>query len=422
MRSRSHIIKCVLCAWLSLIAAPGFAQKVIAVDTSGVTELRIDPLNSYGGTATEVFDSADYIPLETTKESTFGRIDQMEVTDEYFIILDRNTNCILLFSRDGKYHCKISGGSVNANRDNAIYTFNVNKWKKEIIHFRGSRTGSKYIFYDFNGKFLREVPFDFKKDPDLMDYKFIGADQAVSSQGYNNDTTDAVKTRYLVEFVKGLKEKYATAFPYNIADYKFGSDLYMVYRNFFYAGSDSAFFYTKPYDYNIYKLTPNTATHAYRLILPLFSSLPKGFNTDSIYDGKRRDYCQKNKDVIYMLSDCHLLGDNLVFRFYSLKSNNTQANLIYNLKSGMLISYDDILTDEKTFFLPIKEQLSIIKGFLGCDGKHVYAQFSSVEMFRAREQTRDKKPIYSPVLQQYFNKGSDRDNPVLLKIKFKDKL
>jgi hypothetical protein len=88
----------------------------------------------------------------------------------------------------------------------------------------------------------------------------------------------------------------------------------------------------------------------------------------------------------------------------------------------MLISYDDILTDEKTFFLPTLERQQRIRGFLGCDGKHVYAQFSSVEMFRAREQTMDKKPAYNPVLQQYFSKSSDRDNPVLLKIKFKDKL
>ena len=420
MRSKSPFIKFVLYGWFSLSTVTLFAQKVIPVDTSCVTELRVDPFNSYGGTATEVFDSADYIPLETTKESTFGRIDQLEITDQYFIILDQNTNCILFFTKEGKYHCKISGGSINAGWENRIDNFNVNKWKKEIVYYRGSRAGSKYIFYDFNGKKLREEPFDFKTDPQLMDYKFIGAEEVVSSWGYDNDTTKSVSTGYLLDYVRNFKEKYAASFPYRITEYKYAEGNYAPYPAFTYAGNDTSFFYTKPSEYNIYKVTPNTVQQVFRIILPLFNSFPKGYVTDRAFYNKREKYLQSNK-VVYKLSDCYLLGDNLVLKLY-IWNDQTRSNLIYNLKSGMLISYDDILTDEKTFFLPTLERQQRIRGFLGCDGKHVYAQFSSVEMFRAREQTMDKKPAYNPVLQQYFSKSSDRDNPVLLKMKFKDKL
>lgn len=411
-------------ALLCLFAIAGFgafAQKVIPIDTSNVTTLRIDPLNSYGGTASEVFESADYIPLETTKESTFGRIDQLEVTDQYFIILDRNTNCILLFNKDGKYHSKISGGSRNANRENSIFSFNVNGWKKEIVYYRGSRTGSKYIFYDFNGNKLREQPFDYKKDAELRDYKFIGADQVVSSWFYDTDTTNAASTRYLIDYVRDFKEKYAAAFPYQIAEYKYADGNWGADPAFTYAGNDTSFFYTKPSEYNIYKVTPSAIQQSFRFILPIFSSFPKGYVTDRTYHEKREKYVKTNKGVVYALGGCYLLGDNLIFKLYFWNSD-AKSNLIYNLKSGMLISYDDVLTDEKTYFLPTIETQQRIRGFLACDGKLVYSQFSSVEMFRAREQNKDKKPVYNQVLQQYFNKGSDRANPVLLKIKLKDKL
>lgn len=422
MRSYSQIYRrLIFFGLLYTLSLPILAQRVIPIDTSMVVELRVDPANSYGGSASEVFESADYIPLETTRESTFGRIDQMEVTDQYFIILDKNTNSILLFTKEGKYHAKIAGGSVNANRDNAIYSFNVNKWKKEIVYYKGSRTGSKYIIYDFNGKKLKEEPFDYKKDPYLSDYEFIGPDEVVSSLGYNIDTP-RVKTRYLVEYVKGFRKKYATSFSYDVEEYKYAEDNFPSYPTFTIAGNDTSFLYTKPGEYDIYKITPNTVCQQFKVLLPMFSSLPAGYGKDSVFHVNRRKFIENNKNIIYMLNHCYLLGDNLALKAHSWNGNNKQSNLIYNLKSGMLISYDDILTDEKSFFLPIHEIVRTVRGFLASDGQQVYCQFSSVEMFRARHQNTDKKPAYSEVLKQYFSKGSDRDNPVLLKIKFKDQL
>lgn len=82
-------------------------QKVIPIDTSNVQILRIDPSNATGGNASEIFESIKYIPLQTTKESLFGKIGQLEITDQYFIILDQSTNSILFFNKDGTYHHKI---------------------------------------------------------------------------------------------------------------------------------------------------------------------------------------------------------------------------------------------------------------------------------------------------------------------------
>lgn len=82
-----------------LISCAGIsAQHIIPIDTSNVKTLRVDPDNAFGASASEAFQSATYIPLETTKESTFGKIDKLEITDEYFIVLDENTNSILFFT------------------------------------------------------------------------------------------------------------------------------------------------------------------------------------------------------------------------------------------------------------------------------------------------------------------------------------
>ncbi|WP_449438730.1 6-bladed beta-propeller [Pedobacter steynii] len=125
-------------AILCLIAIVGFgalAQKVIPVDTSKMMTLRIDPMNANGGNASEIFESVTYIPLETTKESTFGIIEHLEVTDDRFVILDKNTNCILLFKKDGKFVGKIKG----ATRKMRVATFLIMVFGFEILNSTGGQ-------------------------------------------------------------------------------------------------------------------------------------------------------------------------------------------------------------------------------------------------------------------------------------------
>lgn len=45
------------------------------------TILRIHPSSARGGIVSQLFDKIKFIPLETTKESLFGRIDQLEATE-----------------------------------------------------------------------------------------------------------------------------------------------------------------------------------------------------------------------------------------------------------------------------------------------------------------------------------------------------
>lgn len=50
-----------------------------------------------------LFDNATYIPLETTRQNTFGEISRMEVTKDYFIISDEQLNAIVFFFKNGKF-------------------------------------------------------------------------------------------------------------------------------------------------------------------------------------------------------------------------------------------------------------------------------------------------------------------------------
>jgi len=417
--------------FLSFFITPGYAQKLIPVDTSKTVILRVDPANAMGGNASEIFESVDYIPLETTKESTFGRIEQLEVTADRFIILDENTNCILLFKRDGKFVSKIKGGDKKMpggyffDYSIKIYDFKVNRWAKEIMFSSidmKTRTTS-YHFYDFEGKKLRDLVRD-PKDPELDRGMFIGKNLMVNASGLDDYKEAGIDTRYQIAYIKDLKEIQQRSFPYQVKGLEINGDIMSVASGpLFHYGADTAVFFTKHYDYNIFRITPHTVELVYKFIFPLVNVLPADMITNSSYKDKRMKYLKDHPDAIYGLGNCFQTGNNLTFKATNSTSDFRHSSIIYNLRSGSVIGLGHITTDALSYFLPVADdQMYNFTGFIASDGKYLYSSFSSVKMFQAREVSADKNIKYNPVLSGYFSKGKKEDNPVLVQIRLKDDL
>jgi hypothetical protein len=422
-----------LSALCLLMASSGaYAQKVIPVDTSKTVTIRADPMNAMGGNASEIFESVDYIPLETTQESTFGKIEQLEVTDDRFVILDENTNSILLFKKDGKFVGKIKGGDKKHPSgyffDYSVHIdgFELNRLTKEIIFSSfdmKTRVGT-YHFYDLDGKKIKDVVRG-SKDPEFNYAMFIGKNLLVAATNYNDSKEEGMDTRYLIEYVTDLKEVRHQSFPYQVKGLEVEGDILGVASGpLFYFGVDTAVFFVKNYDYNIFKVTPTTVERSYHFIFPLINAIPPDFIYNNAYKGKRMQYLKDHPDAIYGLSNCFLLGDNLTFKATNRTMDfKKQSSMIYNLKSGTLIALGQITTDALSYFLPVADdQMLNYSGFVASDGKYVYSSFPSVVMFQAHETNQDKNIKYNQVLNEYFSKGKKENNPVLVQIKLKDQL
>ncbi|MFV0604984.1 MAG: 6-bladed beta-propeller [Niabella sp.] len=74
-----------------------------------VPKIRIDPAKAYGGTVSKYFSDVEYIPLETTKESLFGDVNELKITDSSIIITDIDTKSLLIFSKTGRFLKRIYG-------------------------------------------------------------------------------------------------------------------------------------------------------------------------------------------------------------------------------------------------------------------------------------------------------------------------
>jgi hypothetical protein len=428
MRLPAIVNKIIIsCCLLFATSASVLAQKVIKVDSSQTMTLRIDPSNATGGNVSDIFTDVNYIPLETTDESLFGSITKLEITDDYYIILDNNTHCILIFTKAGKFHAKIKSSEGKS----MIYSFSINKWSKQIIFSRDNY--KNMTFCDYDGKVIKTTPLggETAKDESNSDeFYYFAPDKGVTSQ-YSSDLDSTSKyyktfSKSLIIYADTKHKVYAQGLPFKKQEGKLEL-FYMggISPELTNAGVDTVFFYSKPYSYSLYTVTPGAIKFSYKIVFPLYASIPADFSSNPIYNEKRFEYIQKHPTLIFRISNVYQPGNNLVFKA-GVWGATKEDHLIYNVKSGSLIAYQHILPDAKSFFLPISEDSWNYSGIAACKDGYIYTSLSSLAMFKADEENKDNKDIknagYTPALAQYFKKGSRKDNPCILQLKLKNDL
>jgi hypothetical protein len=416
--------KAIICSCLFITATvAALAQKKLKVDSAHVLTLRIDPSNAVGGTVSDFFTEATYVPLETTNESIFGSIAKLEITDDYYIIYDYNTHSILLFTKAGKFHAKIKSTEGSKSQ---IWGFTVNKFTKQIIF---SRDNYKTLTYcDYDGKTVKSVKLGdetVKDEFKSSELYYFSADKGISSFYYNNlDSTSKYYTNFsksLIIYVNDKNKVYAQGLPFTKAENELdviSSGIGPITQ----AGADTAFFYSKAYDNAIYTITPGGIKFSYKFIFPLYAALPADFLSNTTFNKKRIEWIEKHTQAIYSISNVYNVGDNLLFKAATYSGRNKEDNLIYNLKSGSLIAYKHIQQDAKSYMLPIYDPTGWTfesRGLLACQDGYIYTSVSSLGMFSSFEENAEQKIQYPPLLAEYFKKRNKRDNPVILLLKLK---
>jgi hypothetical protein len=380
--------------------------------------MRIDPSAASGGPVSRVIDEISFIPLESTPVSAFGAINQLEIADRFFIILDMQTNAVLIFDRSGSFHAKIEGKNIGYKGQNSMYLFRFDKLNG-LIQIPSEEF---FLCFDLDGKLVTK-----KRIYNYGDILLNINDKIMAYYSYRADSRnrDSVTNELILADGKNIQKRF---FPYNLkyASLKSRDIIYSSHSNL-YSYNDTSAWFLRPYDYTIYNLSPGKLNPAYRFIFPIQNSLPDKFTSDSSFNNKRRLFIQANKSVIYEVSNFFRVGDNIFFRLlnFDYEGNDTY---IYNIRSQNLISAGKIFPDDSSFFLPVTDaQVGGIdfkdKGFLTTDGKCLYTFYSSLLLFRQKEATENKKPRYPQLLSRYFeHKQNEKGNPVLVQIKFKDEL
>jgi hypothetical protein len=409
-------IFCLSVLLASFLLSPHYLfAQLKAVDTSNVQTLRIDPSSAMGAPASELFDEIKYIPLETTKESTFGDVHRLRFVDNHYIIFDYDTRAILIFTAEGKYVSKITKSKMpvekDSKKDNEVYYFDIEEDNgKNLIMVYGPNS---QLLFDLSGNYVKKRVV--KEDEQTKIYLGNNTDSFI--RGYTKNKKDTIN--YSFAFLNG-DSVLSTYLPYNTKRYQNDQYFSTSGDNPSFADSKKEFWFTDYYSYNVYKGKANSLALAYRFVFPMNMTLPNGFLEDAKYKNKRMDYFRDHTEHVYALGNVREVHNKLYFTTASW-SSSAKSNLCYDFATGGLTSLTDIEPDKLSQFLPINDSgmgFSFSgRGFSLYQGGYFFTSCSSLAMFKFKEQSADKKPTYTPELANYFKTQSAKSNPVLILLK-----
>jgi hypothetical protein len=371
-----------------------------SIDTTNYQSIIINPDTTLTDkdhiTTKDIFDSVKFIRLETNDESRFGFITQLEVTDQFYIVFDKVTKCILFFNKDGTYAHKI--------KDVTTGYFVVDKQKNEIS-FRDYSSATDWKFYSLTGKLveIRKIPFQFSS------YAFLDSNTIVFYKNYSFDKYSLAKISdqiNLSNLVIKKDNKYEGHFIFDTTQVSYKD---MVATNKPFLATNNKLLYSQPFNFNIFEISGNKILLTYKFILPKNHIIPSDFLNKQEYFGERLKYLIGNKDLIYAITDIYKIKNNLFFRLAKWSSPQLYH---YNFSTKKLIHFNKVASKKDASLMPLGES------YLTADSNALYTTITSGEILERKFFLGNylKENQYPIVLQKFFKEGNNADNPFIIQM------
>src|SRR5690606_32553013 len=130
---------------------------LLHLSNDSLTEIEVNLSNMLSSIRTsEIIDSIWWVPLETTENSTFGVVQQVEFYDGKIFILDNiMASGLFVFDSLGKHLYTIDTHGKGPGEFYQPTSFTINREKNEIVI--SDDWQGKLLSYDLTGNFLKEI-------------------------------------------------------------------------------------------------------------------------------------------------------------------------------------------------------------------------------------------------------------------------
>ncbi|MFT3749318.1 MAG: 6-bladed beta-propeller [Agriterribacter sp.] len=388
-----------------LLSAVLFAQE----------EVRIDPEYAMGCKANRLFSEVEFIPLETIKESIFGNIDDLAISDRYIIVHDRSsTSSILIFSSTGKFLKKITEKKDIYHDINWMYYDKIN----DIIQYRVRNAPFDVLLYSIADKKTTRK----EKFPKTLSWQYHQLPNSIVCETYRHAQLDT--SHYELYVIKD-SVLVTTFFPARKAIGP--SDLFTsIFSPFCSTDNQDSIIYSRDYDYNIYSITSSGISSVLKFIFPANNSIPPGFETDTSLHNKRGIFFKDNTDKIVGVSRIVAHDSKIFFRLrYGVEMGREKnKDYAYDKSTGELFSIGHIEPDSISHQFPVSDfgdGVNLVNYGLTYHNGNLYTCISSLDCWKIYELLKASgKEITSPGLINFFRgKKSNMPNPVIVKLTIK---
>ncbi|MCS3556217.1 MULTISPECIES: 6-bladed beta-propeller [unclassified Sphingobacterium] len=357
--------------------------------------------------AKDLFNEVKLIPLETARHCLVANIDDIIITDDNFIILDKSSNRILVFNKDGKY---IRDFDNKINTSKMIFSeISFNEVKK--IFLVKPSNFSEILFFNLDGKIVGNYTptFDYN-------YFYGFGDNILFVKNYKNSLKTQVKdsTDTLIEIVDIKKGKTTHKLFEYVTNAIYKTDIYdkkkSIYKSFdhtlTFAIPGSLSYYSLNKDYNIASTKIDLKSIGYK-------EIPEDFLLDMKYLGKRNKILKSDPDLFYDISSIYSTLNSTLFTIGNLRKN---LHVISNTNQKPQIIEKITYTSDLFYAIP-----PINQEVIGADQMYFYSYYSSSDFFSLLNQMpfKDKYLAEDPILNNFYVNSNLMSNPVLVAFNFK---
>ncbi len=340
-----------------------------------------------------------YLPLETTEECLVGgMINKLESDDSFLFIFDESNNQVLRFSqKDGSFLNKFGKKGRGPGEYVGIIDMSLNRKKKEVCLI--DRFGFKFLYFDYDGQFLREEPLYYF----FYNAEFVGDYMIQDANLTENTMAPSINHNRLIFAKQDHTPKYVGfSFPEN-----FGAQFGQGMKHPFITCNE-AVYYNHILSDTIWQIKENGTCEAkYVFKFPGRDNLFDEKDFQSFSGGV---YAEKTNDVLYYRDEIIITEDfvqasifNGAHLLYCIPTGHYRYGLTYYTSFGQHTLQPAKHTLNGKSFVRVLQPFDIIKEIESTKNFYNESQYQAFWNERLTEEER-----------QLLQKMTPEDNPVLM--------
>ena len=401
------------------------AQQNSRSPQQDLTSIRISPRDAMGGNVADFCDSLRYIPLETKKESIFGFISHLQVSDSFFVFFDYDMKAIFIFDKNGKYISKIRELPVDdwtADKYNVLSRFQLDKSTNEInVLYHNYRKNSHWLVVFSATGMVRKKQALPAFTIGLSD-QFFAVSPGTFLCSNNFFPESKLETHYKQPCYFYVLHNFDTITQGLLP---VDPDDRFLKRNAFKgldynASMGTASSWSRYLDYTLRIIDDSLKVSGYQFIFPA-AMVPDAafFNNKQVFNSiDSTDKYLSGMRIITRVNCIGTYGNYMVlFLEYATNTVSLSNYYLYSLASQTLYSFDAITPDMQSYFLPIANNAV---GTINKD--YIYNEVAAFQLFNAAKTDKHKLWKTHPILKTFFSSGNSKRNPVIIEMKLKDGL
>jgi hypothetical protein len=401
MKIINIILKSYILAVISIVSGCG-RNSTVHKNMNYIT-IAVDAEKSLNGiNMSEIFSAVEYIPLETGDNNLIGEINQIVIFKDRIYISDTyQTQSVFCYSMEGKFLYKLDKKGQGPDEYIKLNGIDIDRDKERLLIYSSE---NKILEYDMDGNFIESYKIDIWANS----FSCTGNNRTIFYGDYTTNTQYEKKQKTPNLFVMEKNKVIHTDlyFPSKINIGALTSNF-----NCFSNNGNGTVSLLDAYNDTIYHVTADSVKRAYYLD---FGKKKKGNDFYSLIHNpattlKTVGQYQSDVDICNIIA----ISETADCLFFAYRHRNIYHYAFYYKNTGAIIDVcREYTANEIEPVFPVTDDISGIRFSIPyyTDGYSFYGYVEAYEIAGIKEK------IINPELKKKFEKISEYDNPVIVKM------